>query len=155
MKLIFMVKQNGKQNNERVGVKLAFQSVKKGLFVVLGTIFVGIGILGIFLPLLPTTVFLLIAAFFYARSSEKFYLWLHHNKWFGAYLKNYREKKGISLKGKIFTILILWITILYSGIFMVSNIYIRLGLLLIALGVTTHLLTIPVFRDEKSMENTE
>ena len=66
-----------------------------------GTFFVGLGIIGIFLPLLPTTPFLLLAAACYARSSKRFYNWLLNNKWFGNYIKNYRERKGIPLQIKI------------------------------------------------------
>ncbi len=84
-----------------------------------GTFFVGLGIFGIFLPLLPTTPFLLLAAACYARSSKRFYNWLLNNKWFGNYIKNYRERKGIPLKIKILSISFLWIAIGYSAIFIV------------------------------------
>ena len=107
-----------------------------------GTVFVGIGILGIFLPLLPTTVFFLMAAWCYARSSKKFYDWLHHNRVFGKYLKNYREGKGISTSGKISIIVMLWIGILYS-IFVTESLIIRMLLLAIAIGVTTHIVVVP------------
>jgi len=65
-----------------------------------GNFFVALGILGIFLPLLPTTPFLLLAAACYFKSSERFYNWLMSNKWLGNYFKNYREKKSIPLKVK-------------------------------------------------------
>ena len=56
----------------------------KALLVTVGTLSVGLGVLGIFLPLLPTTVFLLLAAACYARSSERFYQWLVNHRWLGA-----------------------------------------------------------------------
>ncbi|MBW7888912.1 MAG: YbaN family protein [Bacteroidetes bacterium] len=111
-----------------------------------GTILVGIGILGIFLPLLPTTVFFLMAAWCYARSSEKFYRWLHHNKYFGKYIKDYREGRGITLSSKISTILILWASITYSIVFAVEIFFVKILLFLIAVGVTIHILTIPTNR---------
>jgi len=111
-----------------------------------GTVFVGIGILGIFLPLLPTTVFFLMAAWCYARSSRKFYDWLHHNKYFGKYLENYREGKGITRSSKISTIIILWGGILYS-IFVTHSLILQLILLAIAIGVTIHVVMIPTNKE--------
>jgi len=94
------------------------------------------------LPLLPATPFLLLAAACYIRSSERFYNWLINNKWLGSYIKNYLEGKGISLKAKVLSISLLWITIGYSVIFVVNIFSIRVILILIAIGVTIHLLFI-------------
>lgn len=116
--------------------------VIKCLLIAAGTIFLGFGIIGIFLPILPTTPFLLLAAACYARSSEKFYKWLLKNKVFGSYIDNYRKGKGIPIKAKIFTIALLWITILLSAIFFTDVLLIRIVLILIAVGVTIHILTI-------------
>jgi uncharacterized membrane protein YbaN (DUF454 family) len=128
------------------------KKIKKGVLVTSGTLFVAIGVIGIFVPLLPTTVFFLLAAYCYARSSEKFYYWLLNNKWFGSYIRNYREKKGITLRVKVVSILVLWFTILYSAIFVVENIYVRIGLLVIAIGVTIHLLTIRTYNQKENLE---
>ncbi len=122
--------------------------IKKGFLVFAGTAFVIIGIIGIFVPLLPTTVFFLLAAYCYARSSKKFYDKLLNNKWFGSYIKNYRDKKGVSLRVKIVSISVLWITILYSAFVFTQNIYLRIGLIIIALGVSIHLLTIKTYKAE-------
>ncbi len=114
-----------------------------------GTIFVGLGTLGIFLPILPTTPFLLLAAACYARSSKRFYDRLINNKWFGAYIKNYREGKGIPLKVKVYTISLLWITILFSVFFVINIFWVRVVLILIAVGVTVHVLIIKTYRQKK------
>jgi uncharacterized membrane protein YbaN (DUF454 family) len=114
----------------------------KGLLTIVGTISVGLGILGILLPLLPTTPFFLLAAACYSRSSRKFYHWLLNNKWFGKYIKNYREGKGIPIKVKIFSISLLWLTIVFSTIFIVDNLFVRIVLILIATGVTIHIVSI-------------
>jgi uncharacterized membrane protein YbaN (DUF454 family) len=127
-----------------------FTGLKKTLLISAGLIFTGLGIIGIFIPLLPTTVFLLMAAYCFAESSEKFYSWLLNNKWFGSYIKNYRDKKGVTLRTKIFTISILWITILYSAFLLVENFYVKIVLLMIAVGVTIHLLTIRTYRSSGS-----
>jgi uncharacterized membrane protein YbaN (DUF454 family) len=112
------------------------------LFIITGTIFLGFGIIGIFLPILPTTPFLLLAAACYARSSQRFYNWLMNNKWFGNYVKNYHEGRGVPLKLKIFTISLLWITILTSIYFVINNFWIEIILIIIAIGVTIHIFTI-------------
>jgi uncharacterized protein len=121
--------------------------LKRGLLISSGLLFTGLGLIGIFIPLLPTTVFLLMAAYCFAKSSGKFYFWLLNNKWFGSYIKNYKEKKGVTLRTKIFTLSLLWITILFSALFMVQNLYVKMVLLFIAIGVTIHLLTIRTYKE--------
>ena len=117
--------------------------------IIAGTIFLGIGIIGIFLPILPTTPFLLLAAACYVRSSKRFYDWIVNNKWIGTYIKNYREGRGVPLKVKVFTISLLWITILASVFFIISNFLIEIILIMIAIGVTIHILTIKTFKKKK------
>ena len=112
------------------------------LLVTFGTIFVGLGIVGIFVPVLPTTPFLLLAAACYARSSKRFYHWLLYNRWFGNYIRNYRQRKGIPLKVKVLTITLLWVTIGVSAIFAVQSLAVRIILVLIAIGVSIHVLSL-------------
>jgi len=124
----------------------------KGILVGSGTFFLVIGIIGIFLPLLPTTPFLLLAAACYARGSKKFYNWLINNKLLGVYIKNYQQGKGIPLSVKIISITFLWITITFS-IIIVSNYLIQIILIIIAISVTLHLLTINTIKKGKMSEN--
>ncbi len=116
------------------------------LLVAGGTACVGLGFVGMFLPVLPTTPFLLLAAACYARSSRRFYNWLMNNRWFGTMLRNYREGRGLPLKQKITTLLLLWLTIGGTAVFAVTSFWIRLLLLAVAVGVTIHLLKIKTFR---------
>ena len=118
----------------------------RGLLVVAGTVCVGLGVLGIFLPLLPATPFLLLSAACYAKSSKRFYGWLLNNKWFGSYLRDYRKKKGVPLKVKLFAISLLWVTILLAAAFVVDFLFIRIVLILIAGLVTIHILRIRTLR---------
>ena len=110
------------------------------LWVAGGTICLGIGIIGIFLPLLPTTPFLLLAAFLYSRGSERFRAWLLGNRWLGAYLRRYREHRSMTQRHKAFTLALLWIGIGLSVGFMVPQWWARLLLAIVAVGVTTHVL---------------
>lgn len=117
----------------------------RGALIIAGTIFVGLGLLGIFLPVLPTTPFLLLAAACYARSSERFYHWLLNHRWFGSSLRTYREGRGIPLKAKIISISFIWLTIGSSVLFIVHPLAVKITLILIALGVTIYLLSLPTF----------
>ena len=112
------------------------------LLLIAGTVCVGLGIVGIFVPVLPTTPFLLLAAICYARSSQRFHGWLLNNKWFGSYIRNYLEKKGITLRAKIVTLSLLWITIGVSVAFAVETLALEFILVIIAIGVSIHILSL-------------
>jgi uncharacterized membrane protein YbaN (DUF454 family) len=112
------------------------------LLVAAGFLFVGLGVAGAFLPLLPTTPFLLLAAACFARSSERFYRWLLGNRWFGVYVRDYREGRGIPVRIKVVTLGALWVVIGLSAAFAVSGFVLRVVLLVIAVGVTAHILSI-------------
>lgn len=121
----------------------------KLLYAILGTVSLCLGILGIFLPLLPTTPFLLLTAALYFRSSPKLYNWLIRHKYFGSYIRNFREHKAMPLKAKILSITLLWITMLNCVFFVVSYPWLRIILLLIAVGTTYYILS---FKTLKSKE---
>ena len=110
----------------------------QGLLITCGTLCVGLGVLGIFLPLLPTTVFLLLAAACYARSSERFHRKLLNHRFLGAYIRNYRDGRGMAPREKAITIGLLWIGIGATMIWSVSAWWLRGVLLLIAVSVTVH-----------------
>ena len=112
------------------------------LWVAMGS-FVGLGLLGIFLPILPTTPFLLLAAACYAKGSQRFLHWLLANRYLGAYIRNYRERRGIPLRTKIIGLSVLWATIGYSCFVAIDGRWVRLLLLAIAGGVTVHLIRFP------------
>jgi uncharacterized protein len=124
------------------------QKIIKFTYIFLGIIFVLLAFIGILLPVLPTTPFLLLAAFFFARSSDRFLHWLLNNRWFGAYIRNYREGKGMTARNKAFTLSMLWLTIGATAIFGVDSTWLRLLLLGIASGVTFHLARIHTFNPE-------
>ncbi|MFI3332883.1 MAG: YbaN family protein [Rikenellaceae bacterium] len=113
----------------------------KLLLIALGTLSLTLGILGIILPLLPTTPFLLLSATLYMHSSPKLHNWLLGHRYLGGYIRNYQEHRVIPLKVKIMSTSLLWITIL-SSIFTICSdkIFIQLLLLIIAICVTWHIL---------------
>jgi len=126
--------------------KIFLNRPKKVLFITLGTFFVGIAVVGIIIPILPTTPFLLLSAALYARSSKRFYDWLLNNRLFGKYIKNYREGKGIPVYLKIMVIILLWTTISLSIVFAVELLLVRILLAVIALCVSIHILKIKTSR---------
>lgn len=122
------------------------QRFLKIIMVLGGFLCVILGIIGIFVPLLPTTPFLLLAAWFFFRSSERLYQKLINHKYLGPYIRNYRENKSITKRTKIATIALLWTTMIISAVYATSNIYVRILLLVIAVGVTIHVLSFKTTR---------
>ncbi len=116
--------------------------LKRRLLVVAGIIFTGIGIIGIVVPILPTTPFLLLATACYMRSSQRLYNWLLNNRLLGIYISSYVQGKGMPLRVKVFTLILLWITIGLSIWFVSQDILIRVILVIVAVGVTIHIILI-------------
>ena len=97
-----------------------------------------LAILGVFLPLLPTTPFLLLASACFARGSTRLHKWLLNNRVFGSYLRNYEQGRGIPLRGKVTALAMLWASIAYSA-FTVGSTALIAFLISIAVGVTIYL----------------
>ena len=113
----------------------------KILFAILGCIALALGIVGIFLPLLPTTPFLLLAAALWVRSSPRLYGWLLSHRRLGGYIR------AIPLRAKIFSIVLMWAAMLYCifGI-LDGRRWAQLALLAVAVGVTWHILSFATLR---------
>ncbi len=111
-----------------------------------GLLSVGLGAAGIFIPVLPTTPFLLLAAACFMRSSDELHAWILTNRWFGFYIRNYREHKAITKRTKTVTLVLLWGTIGYSSFGVVSSWTLRTLLLVIAVAVTVHVLSFRTLR---------
>jgi len=100
-----------------------------------------LGVIGIFLPLLPTTPFLLLSATLYVRSSEKLYNWLINQKHLGTYIRNFREHHAIPLRAKIISVSMVWITLIYCSITISEQIWIKALFILLATAITCHILS--------------
>jgi len=101
---------------------------------------VGLATAGVFLPLLPATPFLLLAAACFVRSSDRLHRWLLSHRWFGPYIRNYREHRAITPRAKVAIILLLWASICTTVFAVINAAAIRITLLLIAVGVTLYVL---------------
>ena len=122
----------------------------KTICIILGTVSLALGILGIFLPLLPTTPFLLLTAALYFKGSPRLYQWLLNQKHLGPYIRNFRENKAIPLRAKIISLVLMWGTMLYCIFFLVPLVWVKILLFLIAVGVTYHILS---FKTLKKCDN--
>lgn len=127
------------------------KKILKYILIGFGWIFVALGIIGIFVPLMPTTVFFILAAASFARSSDRFYSWLINHPRFGKFIKDYREKRGMPLKSKIIAVGMLYLTIGSSAYFFTDSLWVRLLLISIAIGVSTYILSLKTIRDERDV----
>ncbi len=113
----------------------------KIIYITLGAVALGLGVAGIFLPVLPTTPFLLLTAALWCRASPRLYDWLLNHRYLGTYIRNYREHRAITLRAKIVSVTLLWATILLSAFLAVEAWWLRGVLIVIAAAVTWHILS--------------
>ena len=111
----------------------------KIVFNLIGCLAVALGVLGIFLPLLPTTPFLLLASACFARGSTRLHNWLQTNRVFGKYLRDYENGKGIPLRGKIWVLIFMWGSMSYSIWRLHDRLALQILVALIGTGVTIYL----------------
>jgi len=114
---------------------------KKLLFIALGFIFLILGGIGVFLPLLPTTPLVILSSICFSYGSKRLEGWLCRNRIFGPYIENYRTGQGISKLHKIGSIAFLWVGLITSMI-VIRTTMIYIILCIVGIGVTTHLLMI-------------
>jgi uncharacterized protein len=122
--------------------KVSSNPVLRYVWLVLGFFFTGLGFLGYILPGLPGTVFILIAVYFFARSSPRFYNWLLNNRIFGELIRDWRAGKGLSLRAKMMAISVIAITIAFS-IVAIHNPVVQWIVALCGVGVSLYLWTRP------------
>ena len=132
------------------------QKLVRTLWFIAGTICVVLGAIGIVLPIMPTTPFLLAAAACYYKSSPRMHRWLLNNKWFGEYIRNYTEGKGLTKKTKIIALIVLWVTIGFSTVSMLNRLLpetlvlqMQIIMVIVAIAVSAHILRLPTFREKQ------
>jgi uncharacterized membrane protein YbaN (DUF454 family) len=121
--------------------------MKKAAYGSLGFIFMVLGITGIFLPVLPTTPFMLLASFFFLRSSERMHRWITNHKVFGPPIKNYMEHRGMRKSTKVKAVSTLWLSLGLS-IYIVKNLYVDVLLIFIGIAVSLYLLSLKTLTEE-------
>jgi len=126
------------------------KQIKRIFLIVAGSLFLVLGILGIFIPGLPTTPFLLLTAGLYLRASEKLHQRLVNHRYLGKYIQRYQKRKGMSIRTKLYAILMMWTMIALSSWLVIDELWVRL--LLLALGITGSIvmgLVVKTWRGEK------
>ena len=113
----------------------------KILLAILGSVSLALGIMGVFLPVLPTTPFLLLSAALYMRSSQRLYDWLMSHERLGTYIRNFREHKALPLRVKIVSVTMVWATLLYCAFVVAKEWWMSAVFVAIAIGVTIHILS--------------
>ncbi len=132
--------------NESVDGSLSLR-MKKGFYVVLGTLALALGFIGIFLPVIPTTPLVLLAAACYMRGSERLHGWLLESKWFGETIRTYQSGQGLRKATKVRAIGLMWIVITISAVFYVDSLPVRVVMFGTAILVTRYLLGLPTYTD--------
>ena len=118
----------------------------KYLLTLVGLVSLALGILGIFLPVLPTTPFLLLSAALFMRSSDRLYCWLMDHPQLGPYIRNFREHKALPLRVKVISVTLLWATLLYCAFGVAEHWALSLLFLSIAVGVSIYILHFKTLR---------
>jgi uncharacterized membrane protein YbaN (DUF454 family) len=122
---------------------MSTKGVKRVIYLVIGTLALFLGALGIFLPVLPTTPFVILAAACYLRSSKRMHAWILQSRLFGETIENFQAGRGLKRDTKIRALVLMWATISISAFFFVDQLIFRGAMFLVAAGVTVYLLRLP------------
>jgi len=122
--------------------------LRRGVYFTVGAASVAAGVVGIFVPLWPTTCFLLLAGWCFARSSRRAERWLHENRLFGRYLRDYREHRVISGRVRAASLTTMWAFMALSAALLRERLWVVALLVLVGAAVTAHLYALPTRRPE-------
>ncbi len=122
---------------------MSTKGVKRVIYLVIGTLALFLGALGIFLPVLPTTPFVILAATCYLRSSKRMHAWILQSRLFGETIENFQAGRGLKRDTKIRALVLMWATISISAFFFVDQLIFRGAMFIVAAGVTVYLLRLP------------
>jgi uncharacterized membrane protein YbaN (DUF454 family) len=115
----------------------------RGLFNLAGAIALALGIIGIFLPLLPTTPFVLLAAACFARGSERFHRWLLANRTFGPIVREWESHRSLPYRTKVTSIALMSVTLAISIVFFVRPLWLKSALALAGVALAIWMYRIP------------
>ena len=122
-----------------ISMRIVQNKLIRSLLLICGFLFTFLALLGAILPLIPTTPFLIVASACFYRSSPRFYNWMMNNRYFGKYLRDYREGKGIRPGVKIAALTFLWLSSVISVLFFVPFLWLKILIISMAAGVTVHI----------------
>jgi uncharacterized membrane protein YbaN (DUF454 family) len=119
--------------------------MKKMILLISGWLLIAVAAVGVVLPVLPTTPFIIVAALCFSLSSEKMYKFLLNNRFFGPYIENYKTKQGVTAAHKARAIITLWVLLIISAA-VTRILWLLLLLFAVGITVTVHLLLIKTKR---------
>ena len=119
------------------------EKVKRAIYLIIGTAALVLGAIGVFLPVLPTTPFVILAAACYLRSSKRMHAWILQSELFGETIENYQAGRGLKRDTKIRALVLMWATISISAFLFVDQLIFRGTMFLVASGVTIYILRLP------------
>lgn len=119
---------------------------KRVIYIGLGTLFLILGAVGIFVPLLPTTPFWLLTCWFYIRSSQLLYRRVMRNPYFGSYIRGFMEEKALPLRSKIISLAVMWTSAIFTSIFWIDRGWVTVVLFFVTTAVSWHILSYPTKR---------
>lgn len=120
---------------------------KKTIYIVVGTISLILGAIGIFLPLLPTTPFWLLTCWCYIRGSKRMYDAVMSNRYFGGYIRDYVEHKAIPIRTKVTALTVMWLSTIITSLFIIDILWVKIVLVLISAAVTWHIVAFPTKKE--------
>jgi uncharacterized membrane protein YbaN (DUF454 family) len=120
--------------------------ITRTLFVIAGSLCLALGVIGLFLPIMPTVPFLLLASACYMRGSRRMHAWLLAQPHFGHYIRDYEAGRGVPMRAKAFGIGMLWVSIFVSAYFFAKDAWLRAVLFAVAVAVTIYLLRLPTLK---------
>jgi uncharacterized membrane protein YbaN (DUF454 family) len=129
--------------DEDVHILKMDNKVKRLFFLGIGWFFAGLGIIGVFLPVLPTVPFMLVAAWAFSKSSDRLRDWLHYHPKFGHHIRAWFEEGAITKKAKIIALSFMTLSFALS-IYLMASLYASLGLLVIYGAVAVFIVTRPL-----------
>ena len=128
-------------------IKSLFTNLKRLVFISLGLIFLALGIIGYFLPGLPGTIWLIISASFFVRSSDRLYNFVLQNRFFGRQIKGFLETGQMPLRAKILALFFMWVFTSFSLLFAPYGLMFDIPVFLLALTGTIYIISRPTLRD--------
>lgn len=123
-------------------------NIKRILWVAGGTLSFLIGLIGVVIPILPTTPLIILAGFCYGKSSPRLHHWLITNKYFGKYIQDYQKGHGVPIRVKLFAVAFVWIGIV-SSLFVIPLSFVKALMITIGIGVTIFIMTSPLLKEKK------
>ena len=131
----------GFRKNSRIFRLTLYLCAMKYIYLFIGFLSLALGVIGIFLPILPTTPFLLLSAALFFRSSPRAYDWLLAHRYLGPYIRSFREDRMIPLRAKIISISLLWLTALHCAVLLFESWWLKIGMVVMAICVTAYILS--------------